>query len=64
MTYNGHELHEFVPERTAGYIDQYDVHLPDLTVRETLKFSAKCQGVGTGYGMKDNPIYSIRITLN
>ncbi|EFH53491.1 ATPDR10/PDR10 [Arabidopsis lyrata subsp. lyrata] len=51
VTYNGHELHEFVPERTAGYIDQYDVHLPDLTVRETLKFSAKCQGVGTGYDM-------------
>ncbi|XP_019098113.1 PREDICTED: ABC transporter G family member 38-like [Camelina sativa] len=51
VTYNGHELHEFVPERTAGYIDQYDVHLPDLTVRETLKFSARCQGLGTGYDM-------------
>ncbi|KAL1194449.1 ABC transporter G family member 38 [Cardamine amara subsp. amara] len=51
VTYNGHELHEFVPERTAAYIDQYDVHLPDLTVRETLKFSTKCQGVGTGYDM-------------
>lgn len=51
MTYNGHELHEFVPERTAAYIDQYDVHLPDLTVRETLKFSTKCQGVGAGYDM-------------
>ncbi|XP_023639206.1 ABC transporter G family member 38 [Capsella rubella] len=51
VTYNGHELNEFVPERTAGYVDQYDVHLPDLTVRETLKFSAKCQGVGTGFDM-------------
>ncbi|ESQ32530.1 hypothetical protein EUTSA_v10005611mg [Eutrema salsugineum] len=51
VTYNGHELHEFVPERTAAYIGQYDVHLPRLTVRETLKFSAKCQGVGTRYDM-------------
>ncbi|KFK33824.1 hypothetical protein AALP_AA5G065100 [Arabis alpina] len=51
VTYNGHELHEFVPERTAAYIGQYDVHLPRLTVRETLNFSAKCQGVGTRYDM-------------
>ncbi|CAN8265819.1 unnamed protein product [Cochlearia groenlandica] len=51
VTYNGHEVHEFVPERTAAYIGQYDVHLPKLTVRETLKFSAKCQGVGTRYDM-------------
>ncbi|CAH2044878.1 unnamed protein product [Thlaspi arvense] len=51
VTYNGHELHEFVPERTSAYIGQYDVHLPRLTVRETLQFSAKCQGVGTRYDM-------------
>ncbi|XP_010535889.1 PREDICTED: ABC transporter G family member 38 [Tarenaya hassleriana] len=51
VTYNGHEFHEFVPQRTAAYISQYDVHLPQLTVRETLTFSAKCQGVGTGYDM-------------
>jgi ABC-type multidrug transport system ATPase subunit len=43
-------MHEFVPQRTSAYISQYDVHLPLLTVRETLTFSAKCQGVGTGYG--------------
>ncbi|XP_060668670.1 ABC transporter G family member 38 [Ziziphus jujuba] len=51
VTYNGHKLKEFVPERTSAYISQYDVHLPLLTVRETLAFSAKCQGVGTGYEM-------------
>lgn len=43
-------MHEFVPQRTSAYISQYDIHLPQLTVRETLAFSAKCQGVGTGYG--------------
>ncbi|KAK9269029.1 hypothetical protein L1049_000797 [Liquidambar formosana] len=49
VTYNGHELHEFVPQRTSAYISQYDEHIAELTVRETLAFSARCQGVGTGY---------------
>jgi ABC-type multidrug transport system ATPase subunit len=36
-----------VPEKTAAYISQYDLHIPDITVRETLDFSAQCQGVGS-----------------
>ncbi|KAI3737603.1 hypothetical protein L2E82_27611 [Cichorium intybus] len=51
VTYNGHELHEFVPERTAAYISQNDVHIGEMTVRETLAFSARCQGVGSRYEM-------------
>ncbi|XP_076929681.1 pleiotropic drug resistance protein 1-like [Bidens hawaiensis] len=51
VTYNGHELHEFVPERTSAYISQYDVHIGEMTVRETLAFSARCQGVGSRYEM-------------
>ena len=50
MTYNGHEMKEFVPERTSAYISQYDLHMGELTVRETLSFSARCQGVGPRYG--------------
>ena len=50
VTYNGHEMNEFVPERTAAYIGQHDLHTGELTVRETLAFSARCQGVGTRYG--------------
>lgn len=42
---------EFVPQRTSAYISQYDLHIGELTVRETLAFSAKCQGVGARYGM-------------
>ncbi|RWW57550.1 hypothetical protein BHE74_00035651 [Ensete ventricosum] len=49
-TYNGHEMHEFVPQRTAAYISQHDLHIGEMTVRETLAFSARCQGVGTRYG--------------
>ncbi|KAL6208156.1 hypothetical protein ACLB2K_019107 [Fragaria x ananassa] len=51
VTYNGLGMDEFVPERTAAYISQYDIHIPELTVRETLAFSARCQGVGPRYEM-------------
>ena len=51
MTYNGHGMDEFVPERTAAYISQHDLHIGEMTVRETLEFSARCQGVGSRFGM-------------
>ncbi|KAK1281914.1 putative pleiotropic drug resistance protein 7 [Acorus calamus] len=51
MTYNGHGMDEFVPQRTSAYIGQHDVHIGEMTVRETLAFSARCQGVGTRYDM-------------
>ena len=51
VTYNGHRIDEFVPERTSAYISQHDLHIPELTVRETLAFSARCQGVGARFGM-------------
>ncbi|XP_057733720.1 F-box/kelch-repeat protein At3g23880-like [Arachis stenosperma] len=50
VTYNGHEMNEFVPQRTAIYISQNDVHIGEMTVRETLAFSARCQGVGSRFG--------------
>ncbi|XP_012076649.3 pleiotropic drug resistance protein 1 [Jatropha curcas] len=51
VTYNGHGMEEFVPQRTSAYISQYDLHIGEMTVRETLSFSARCQGVGTRYEM-------------
>ena len=51
VTYNGHSMKEFVPGRTAAYIGQYDLHIGEMTVRETLAFSARCQGVGTRHGI-------------
>ncbi|KAF0898593.1 hypothetical protein E2562_008178 [Oryza meyeriana var. granulata] len=51
VTYNGHGMNEFVPQRTAAYISQHDLHIGEMTVRETLAFSARCQGVGTRYEM-------------
>ncbi|OQU91494.1 hypothetical protein SORBI_3001G190700 [Sorghum bicolor] len=47
ISYNGYGLDEFAPEKTAAYISQYDLHIPEMTVRETLDFSARCQCVGT-----------------
>ncbi|KAF2301515.1 hypothetical protein GH714_025374 [Hevea brasiliensis] len=51
VTYNGHGMNEFVPQRTAAYISQYDTHIGEMTVRETLAFSARCHGVGHRYEM-------------
>ncbi|XP_019169567.1 PREDICTED: pleiotropic drug resistance protein 3-like isoform X1 [Ipomoea nil] len=47
ISYNGHKFQEFVPQKTSAYISQYDLHIPEMTVRETLDFSSCCQGVGS-----------------
>ena len=45
-----HGMEEFVPQRTSAYISQTDLHIGEMTVRETLAFSARCQGIGTRNG--------------
>lgn len=50
ITYNGYTMEEFVPQRTAAFVSQYDLHIPEMTVRETIDFSARCQGVGSRDG--------------
>ncbi|XP_038702837.1 pleiotropic drug resistance protein 3-like isoform X2 [Tripterygium wilfordii] len=47
VSYNGFDLEELVPQKSSAYIGQYDVHIPEMTVRETIDFSARCQGVGS-----------------
>ncbi|XP_039114168.1 ABC transporter G family member 41-like [Dioscorea cayenensis subsp. rotundata] len=47
VSYNGYKLREFVPEKTSSYISQHDLHIPEMTVRETLNFSTWFQGVGS-----------------
>ncbi|RZB48334.1 Pleiotropic drug resistance protein 1 [Glycine soja] len=51
VTYNGHGMNEFVPQRTAAYVSQNDLHIGEMTVRETLAFSARVQGVGARYDL-------------
>ncbi|KAH9301337.1 hypothetical protein KI387_012920, partial [Taxus chinensis] len=51
VTYNGHSLTEFVPQRISAYISQHDLHFAEMTVRETLDFSGRCQGVGSRYDL-------------
>ncbi|CAO2839378.1 unnamed protein product [Amaranthus hypochondriacus] len=46
ITYCGHELKEFVPRRTCAFVRQNDIHLGEITVRETVDFSGRCLGVG------------------
>ncbi|KAI3775043.1 hypothetical protein L1987_49611 [Smallanthus sonchifolius] len=67
VTNNGHEFHEFVPMRTSAYISQHDVHIGEMTVRETLAISGQLQGVGSHYaaskGQEANVVtdYTIKI---
>ncbi|KAL8469428.1 hypothetical protein ACS0TY_032316 [Phlomoides rotata] len=49
ITYNGHKLDEFVPQKTSAYVSQNDVHVAEMTVGEILDFSARCQGIGSRY---------------
>ncbi|KAF2589370.1 hypothetical protein F2Q70_00040098 [Brassica cretica] len=51
VTYNGYRLNEFVPMKTSAYISQNDLHVGIMTVKETLDFSARCQGIGTRYDL-------------
>ncbi|CAH2079072.1 unnamed protein product [Thlaspi arvense] len=47
VSYNGHLLSEFVPEKTSSYVSQNYLHIPELSVRETLDFSGCFQGAGS-----------------
>jgi len=51
IEYNGYKLEEFIPQKTSAYISQQDLHIPEMTVRETIDFSARCQGVGSRAGI-------------
>ena len=59
MTYNGHGMEEFVAQKTSAYVSQHDLHIGEMTVRETLAFSARCQGVGTHYGQPQKQFLQI-----
>lgn len=52
VEYNGRTFGEFLPQSASVYIEQEDNHLPELTVRETLDFSALCQGAGHKKGSR------------
>ena len=66
ISYNGFGLEEFVPEKTSAYISQYDLHIPEMTVREILDFSARFQGVGSraGENLMDLSKYLIIISIS
>ncbi|XP_074347455.1 pleiotropic drug resistance protein 3-like [Apium graveolens] len=53
ITYNGYNFNEFVPQKTSSYISQHDRHTSEMTVRETLNFAARCQGIGSRADIKE-----------
>ncbi|CAM6119568.1 unnamed protein product [Calypogeia fissa] len=51
IEYNGHKLNEFEPRKTTAYVSQDDLHAAELTVRETMEYSARFQGVGSRFDL-------------
>jgi ABC-type multidrug transport system ATPase subunit len=51
ITYNGYDLKEIIAPRTSAYVSQQDWHVAEMTVRQTLEFAGRCQGVGFKYDM-------------
>ncbi|VAH77438.1 unnamed protein product [Triticum turgidum subsp. durum] len=49
VTYNGHGMEEFVPERTAAYISQHDLHIGEMTASSMGGLEAN---VNTDYVLK------------
>ncbi|KAK3005005.1 hypothetical protein RJ639_016122 [Escallonia herrerae] len=47
VSYNGHNIQDFEPQKASAYICQNNLHIPEMTVWETLDFSARCQGIGS-----------------
>lgn len=47
-------MEDFVPQRTSAYVSQHDLHIGEMTVRETLAFAARCQGVGPRFGQLEH----------
>ncbi|XP_071701682.1 ABC transporter G family member 39-like isoform X2 [Rutidosis leptorrhynchoides] len=45
VSYCGHLLSEFIPQRTCAYISPHSLHSGEMTVRETLDFSGRCLGI-------------------
>lgn len=55
VSYNGKTFDQFRAVHTAAYVDQNDLHQPELTVRETFNFAARCQGTGHKAGRSAMP---------
>uniref|UniRef100_A0A7N0TPC8 ABC transporter domain-containing protein n=1 Tax=Kalanchoe fedtschenkoi TaxID=63787 RepID=A0A7N0TPC8_KALFE len=62
VSYNGYRLDEFVPQKTSAYISQNDVHMGVLTVKETLDYSARFQGVGNRQSLLKELIVKEKVT--
>lgn len=43
--------------QARGCALQYDTHMPELTVAETLDFSARCQGAGLKAGAPSSSVF-------
>jgi ABC-type multidrug transport system ATPase subunit len=64
--YNGHSNKEVHPPNFVTVVDQTDLHIPSLTVRETLEFAYHCRGKMSKEAMlvTDDPAAARNIAKN
>lgn len=48
--YNEEELNSSTPQYMKAYISQFDLHHPEMTVRETLNFSSHLLQTNNAFG--------------
>lgn len=63
VTYNGKGFDQFRAVHTAAYVDQNDLHQPELTVRETFNFAARVQGVGHKAGVTAGVVLATELCM-
>lgn len=48
--YNGEDLNSSMPQHMKAYVSQFDLHHPEMTVRETLNFSCHLLETNNAFG--------------
>ncbi|WOL19176.1 ABC transporter G family member 45 [Canna indica] len=64
VTYNGEEVSDSMPHYLSAYIGQHDLHHAEMTVRETLDFSAHIFGTNDAFGMLSEPVGRKKTSVN
>ncbi|XP_062195980.1 ABC transporter G family member 45 isoform X2 [Phragmites australis] len=64
VMYNGQEMNSSTPQYLRAYVGQYDLHHPEMTVRETIDFSSKMLGTNNEFEMLGEAIRRKKGVIN
>ncbi|TVU04726.1 hypothetical protein EJB05_47857 [Eragrostis curvula] len=64
VMYNGEAMNYSTPQYLRAYVSQYDLHHPEMTVRETIDFSSKMLGTSNQFEMLGEAIRRKKGVIN